>query len=76
MRWLQDLWAWLRSYPRPWRMVRIIGDVTADGDCIIVGPGVSLEIRGNIIQTGPGYTIRFDAGANGLIGENLVSSRT
>ena len=74
MKWLKDLWAWLRSYPRPWRVVRITGNVTANGDCISVGPGVTLEILGDVTQTGSGCTIRFESASHGRVHGNLVSS--
>ena len=47
MQWLRDLWMWLRSYPRPWRVVRITGDVLSGGT-LLVEDGMTVYVQGNV----------------------------
>jgi hypothetical protein len=63
MRWLKNVWCWLRSFPRPWAVVRLNCAVLNDkGIGLTVGPGVSLEIVGDVLNVGGGYAITTNGG--------------
>lgn len=52
IKWLNDVWYWLTSFPRLRRRVTINGSVLNKGGTIYVGKGVHVEILGNLCLEG------------------------
>lgn len=56
--WFGCVWMWLKSYPRPWRMVHIKGSVLSGGT-LEVQDGMTVIVDGDVrIPKGKWYTIK------------------
>lgn len=69
--WLRDVFSWLRSFPRPWRVIRIDGDVISAGGSLEIGAGVTVYVNGNVRAPASGFTISASDGADVRIKGNL-----